>query len=139
MSLKIKLVNNRAKIPTRGSRDAAGFDLYSVEEKILKPGERATVDFGLQIELPRGYFGQICGRSGLARNSGIITGGGIIDNDYRGNIMVILINTSNEAMKIEIGSRVAQLLCVPYLIPVIEEVTSLSCTERNDSGFGSSG
>ena len=139
MNLKIKLVNKNAKIPTRGSKDAAGLDLYSVEEKILKPGERTIVDFGLQIELPRGYFGQICGRSGLARNSGIITGGGIIDNDYRGNIMVVLINTSKVDLKIAIGARVAQLLCLPYLTPVIEEVTSLSCTERNDSGFGSSG
>jgi dUTP pyrophosphatase len=137
--IKIKLVNKNAKIPTQGSQDAAGLDLFSTEEKILKAKERTIVDLGIQIELPKGYFGQISGRSGLAYNNGIIVGGGIIDNDYRGNVFAILFNLSDHDFEIKIGAKIAQLICLPYICPSMNVIEYLSRTERNESGFGSTG
>jgi dUTP pyrophosphatase len=139
MALKIKLVNDIAKIPNRASEGAAGLDLFSVEKLTLNAKGSATIDTGIQIELPNGFFGQISGRSGLARHHGIIIGGGVIDNDYRGNIQVILFNLSDCDFEIEPGMKIAQLICLPYaLFPISLEV-SLSPTERNASGFGSTG
>lgn len=139
MHFKIKRVNKHARIPFRASEKAAGFDLFSVENKILKSQNRILVDTGIQIELPDEHFGQVSGRSGLAVNQGIVVGGGIIDNDYRGNIYVLLFNLSEIDFEIHIGQRIGQILCLPFTCPQIIETDSLSSTVRNTSGFGSTG
>ena len=139
MSLKVKLTNGVAKIPSRASEGAAGLDLFSTEKVSLKAKGSATIDTGIQIELPKGFFGQISGRSGLARHHGITIGGGVIDNDYRGNVQIILFNLSDCDFEIEVRMKIAQLVCLPFATFPISLEISLSPTARNESGFGSTG
>lgn len=144
MDINIKLMNEFAKVPTRGSAQAAGWDLYAgvnYEVEIL-PHETVKIDTGIAIEIPDGYFGAIYARSGLATNYGLRPANcvGVIDSDYRGNIIVALHNDTNYRQKIAINERIAQLIIQPYL-PVSFNVVvdDLSSTERGEGGFGSTG
>lgn len=139
--LKIKKISDKAILPNYAHKGDAGLDLYAVEELILKPGERGLVHTGIQIELPENTEAQIRPRSGLALNYGITTlnSPGTIDEGYRGEIGVILINHSSEIFKIEEGMKIAQMVVKPILKVDIMEVLELSNTERNEKGFGSSG
>jgi dUTP pyrophosphatase len=140
-TLKIKKIDDKAIIPNYAHDGDAGLDLYAIGELVLSPGDRGLVHTGIQIELPKNTEAQIRPRSGLALKSGITTlnSPGTIDEGYRGEIGVILINHSNETFKIEQGMKIAQMVIKPVFKVNIIETKELSESERNENGFGSSG
>lgn len=129
--------------PSYGTDEAAGADLKAClkEDLILQPGQRALVPTGLHLEIPRGYEGQVRPRSGLAWKQGIglLNSPGTIDSDYRGEVMVIMINLGQEAVTISHGQRIAQLVIAPVLQVKFKAVEDLQDTERGAGGFGSTG
>jgi dUTP pyrophosphatase len=139
--VKFKKVQSTATIPTRGTSVAAGLDLYSSEAATVEPGQRCMVNTGLKMELPRGYEGQVRPRSGNAVKFGVtvLNSPGTIDEDYRGEIKVLLYNTSPSTFVVNPGDRIAQLViaAVSYMPPV--EVDELSDTDRGEKGWGSTG
>lgn len=141
--LKVQKLNDLAILPTQGSTAAAGWDLYAAikEDIILLPGETEKIGTGLSIEIPENYFGAIFARSGIATNNGIRPSNcvGVIDSDYRGEVIVALHNDSNFDFKIIPNMRIAQLIIIPYLSIEINEVQSLNTTSRGAGGFGSTG
>ncbi|RTZ58846.1 MAG: dUTP diphosphatase [Gammaproteobacteria bacterium] len=139
MHLKVKKLREDALLPVRKRRGDAGLDLYSVEEVVLKPGEWKAVSTGIAVEIPQGYFGLVKDRSGLALKHALHCLAGVIDENYRGEIKVVLINLGDKEVRLEKHSRIAQLLIIPYLETEVEEVEELSDTERGEKGFGSSG
>ena len=141
MKLKIKRLNSDAMIPAYQSELAAGVDLHSIEEHILEPMERKLIKTGLAFEIEEGYEVQIRPRSGLAFKYGItvLNSPGTIDADYRGEIMVLLINLGNEEFEIKKGERIAQAVIAPVVQAKIMEVEELSDTKRGEKGFGSTG
>jgi len=136
-------LDSRAVEPKYGSADAAGADLYALmdEPLTLAPGQTALVHTGLAVEIPTGFVGLVCARSGLATKRGLAPANkvGVIDADYRGEVMVALHNHSTEAQTIDQGERVAQLVLVPYLTAAYEQAEDLSDTDRGAGGFGSTG
>lgn len=138
-----KKLDARAKAPTYGTCDAAGADLYALPDGdiTIAPGETVLVHTGLSVEIPRGYVGLIFARSGLACKRGLAPANkvGVIDADYRGEIMVALYNHGAEAQTLSPGERVAQMAILPYLPAVYEERDTLSDTARGEGGFGSTG
>jgi len=141
MILKIKKLNEEAIIPAYQSELAAGFDLHSIEDCILKPGERKLIKTGLAFEIEKGYEVQIRPRSGLAFKHGItvLNSPGTIDADYRGEIMVLLINLGSEEFEIKKGDRIAQGVVAPVVQATFIETDELSDTKRGSGGFGSTG
>jgi len=141
VKLKIKKLKQEARIPSYQTKEAAGFDLHSIEDVILKPGERKLIGTGLAFEIEYGYEVQIRPRSGLAFKHGItvLNTPGTIDSDYRGEIKVLLINHSNEEFEIKKGDRIAQAIVAPVIQAEIVEVEELSDTTRGEGGFGSTG
>ena len=141
MIINIKKLRSDAVIPKRGSNGAAGYDLYSCNGDVIQPHETKKFETGLSIEIPHGYFGGIFARSGLSINEGLRPGNctGVIDEDYRGNIVVALHNDSNIPKRVEKGDRIAQLVIIPYLEATFNEVDELNGTERGSGGFGSTG
>ena len=143
MTVKFKKLNERAVMPTRGSRFSAGADLYSAEEGdvAVPAGETRLIHTGLAMEIPEGYAGLIYARSGLASKRGLAPSNkvGVVDSDYRGEIMVSLYNQSGSEQTVEAGERIAQLVVTPFLSVDFEEVSSLSDTARGEGGFGSTG
>lgn len=139
MSLRVSLLNPKAKVPTRGSSLAAGHDLYSIENIVLKARGRVVVSTGIAVAVPPGYYGRVAPRSGLAVKHGIDTAAGVIDADYRGELKVALFNHSDEDYNITEGERVAQLIIEQIFIGDIEVAESLEDTNRGAGGFGSSG
>lgn len=141
MEVKIKLLNDKAKIPTRGSKKAAGMDLYSTTDATIMPHETVKVGTGLAIQPPEGYFGAIFARSGLATKFGVRPGNctGVADEDYTGEYIVALHNDSCAPVSIKNGDRIAQLVFLPYISVEFKEVDELDKTDRGDGGFGSTG
>lgn len=137
-SLKFLKLHPAAKLPTRGSKYAAGLDLYSVEDTVIPAGGRALVRTGLSVAIPRGYYGRVAPRSGLAAEYGINVLAGIIDSDYRGEIICVLINHGREIVHLEAGRRVAQLVLESIITPQAEWADRLDETDRGAGGFGSS-
>ena len=144
--LKIKRISDNAVIPTRGSKDAAGYDLYCVASPIstiqILPGDTVKIHTGIQMEIPDGYVGLLFARSGIAIKKGLRPANavGVIDSDYRGEIIVALHNDSNTTQCVTLGDRVAQLVLVKSFAPSIKEVIEdLSETERGEGGFGHTG
>lgn len=144
--INIKKTDENAKIPTYGSVYAAGADLYAVihneENKVeILPGETAFIDTGIVMEIPNGYVGLIYARSGLACKQGLAPANkvGVIDSDYRGNIMVALYNQSNETRIVSEGDRIAQIIIQPVEQFGFKVKENLSDTIRGNGGFGSSG
>jgi len=137
--LKVKKLHPEAKPPVRKREGDAGLDLYSVEEVVLKPGERRAVSTGVAVEIPPGHFGLVKDRSGLALKEGLHCLAGVIDENYRGEVKVVLINLGEQEVRLPKGSRIAQLLIIPYAKVSVVEVGELSETERGERGFGSSG
>ena len=142
-NIKIKKLNPNATIPTYGSEYAAGADLYACIEDALTiaPGETVLVKTGLAMELPIGYAGLIYARSGLASKRGLAPANkvGVIDSDYRGEVMVALHNHSSIDQTIEPNERIAQLVITPYIKGIFSETDDLSDTVRGEGGFGSTG
>lgn len=143
MTLQIKRVRSEAVLPERATQGAAGLDLRACtnDETCIMPGDTALLPTGLAVALPEGSVGLVFGRSGLGIRHGIVPANavGVIDADYRGEILVGLTNHSAEPYIIIPGDRIAQLVIVPVLTPPIEEVMNLSDTARGDGGFGSTG
>lgn len=144
--INIKKTDENAKIPTYGSEFAAGADLYAVihneENKIeILPGETAFIDIGIVMEIPNGYVGLVYARSGLSCKQGLAPANkvGVIDSDYRGNIMVALYNQSNETRIVSEGDRIAQIIIQPVEQFGFKVTENLSNTVRGNGGFGSSG
>lgn len=142
-TVRFQKLDERAVTPAYGSAAAAGADLYAVLDAPLTVavGETVLVHTGLAVEIPAGFVGLVCARSGLATKRGLAPANkvGVIDADYRGEIMVALHNHSTAPQTIEQGERVAQLVLVPYLTAVYEEAESLTDTLRGAGGFGSTG
>lgn len=141
LGVKVKILNTDAVIPKYQTEEAAGFDLHSVDEKTIKSGERDVVKTGLAVALPKGYELQVRPRSGLALKNGItvLNTPGTVDSDYRGELMVILLNTSKEDFVIKKGDRIAQAVIKEILQADFAIVDELDSTERGTGGFGSTG
>ena len=136
--LEVKLLTPTAKMPTRGSEQAAGLDLYADNAATVFDLETTTFSTGIAIKIPEGFVGLVKPRSGLAFKYGVDSMAGVIDSDYRGEVKVLL--TSHDvSVIIEKGDRIAQLLIMPILMCAPIQVDELDATERGDSGFGSSG
>ena len=143
MNIKIKKLNENAIIPTRGSKYAAGVDLYACIDKPIEiqPHETVKIGTGLAMELPTGYFGAIFARSGLATKQGLRPANcvGCCDSDYRGDYIVPLHNDTDITQTVIPNERIAQLVIMPYLPVDFIEVDELTETERGDGGFGHTG
>lgn len=134
----LKLSNN-AYPPELGSSEAAGFDLSSAYEYIIPPHGKELVKTDLSIQLPKGTYGRIAPRSGLAWKNFINVGAGVIDPDYTGNVCILLFNHSNEDFKINKGDKVAQLICELFVRPNLTELDNIKESDRGFKGFGSTG
>lgn len=143
MVLKLMRVREGAIIPKQATAGSAGYDLCACIDapQTIEPGERCVFPSGLAAEIPAGTAGFVFTRSGLGIKKGIhVTNGvGVIDSDYRGEIRIGLHNLSAEPYTVQPGERIAQMIIMPYFAPVIEEVTSLTETDRGVGGFGSTG
>ena len=137
--MKIKRLTSDAIIPTRGSALSAGLDLYANSQYAVLPKQRQLISTGIAVALPPFTYGRIAPRSGLAVKHGIDVLAGVVDEDYRGELMVALINHDDIPFIVERGSRIAQLIIEQIVRPVIEVVEDLDDTDRNDAGFGSTG
>ena len=141
--VRVKILRQGAKLPTYGSAQAAGADLYACLEKpvTIAPGETAFVPTGIALEVPLGCAGLIYARSGMACKRGLAPANkvGVVDSDYRGEVMVALYNHGSRPQQVENGERIAQFVITPVLTPAYEMVEELSDTARNQGGFGSTG
>lgn len=135
--MKIKLTN-KGQAPVYAEPQAAGMDLRASVATIIEPGRVGKVKTDLAMEIPTGHYGALVGRSGLAAK-GILAHYGTIDESYRGELGVILFNTTDEPFKVAVGDRIAQLIIQPYVRADFELVEELSETSRGEGGFGSSG
>ena len=143
MKVNIKKLDDKAKLPTYGSEYAAGADLYAClsEDMAIAPGETKMVHTGIAMELPMGYVGLVYARSGLASKRGLAPANkvGVIDCDYRGELMVALHNHGDVVQVITDGERIAQLVIAPYITAEFTQADELSDTVRGVGGFGSTG
>ncbi|BED92361.1 MAG: dUTP diphosphatase [Candidatus Paraimprobicoccus trichonymphae] len=137
--IKIKRLYGKSMIPTKGSSCSAGYDLYAAGSYLVKANSNVKVETGIILEIPINYFGAVFARSGLATNNGIIPANcvGIIDSDYRGEIIVPIHNNFKNDYLIKYNDRIAQLIIIPFLNVNFEESEELSNTSRGNSGFGS--
>lgn len=143
MDIYFKKLNDLAKVPTRGSKDSAGYDLYAaINEGVhIPPHSTVKIGTGLAMDIPHGYFGAIFARSGIATKRGLRPANciGICDEDYRGEYIVPIHNDTPYEKYIDKGERIAQLIILPYQVLVFKEVDELSKTDRGDGGFASTG
>merc|ERR1711915_43592 len=137
--LEVAKLSENATIPTRGSPRAAGYDLYSAEAVKIPARGKGLVKTDIQIKVPSGTYGRIAPRSGLAWKNHIDIGAGVVDEDYRGNVGVVMFNHADAEFSIKAGDRIAQLVCERIAYPELEELQSLDETERGEGGFGSTG
>lgn len=141
--MNLKKLKEGARIPTYGSPWAAGADLYACEREpvVIEPGETRLIHTGLAMEIPEGLVGLIYARSGLATKKGLAPANkvGVVDSDYRGEIMVALHNHGSVAQTVEDGERIAQMVFTPYVAMEFAEVDTLQETTRGTGGFGSTG
>lgn len=141
--ISVKILREGAYLPTYGSPEAAGADLYACLEApvTIEPGKTVFLPTGIAMEVPKGCAGLIYARSGLACKRGLAPANkvGVIDSDYRGEIMVALHNHGAEAQTVAHGERIAQMVITPVLTPAYEVAEALSDTSRNTGGFGSTG
>ena len=143
MEIRIKKLNENAILPTYGSAYAAGADLYARPETdvTIQPGQTVLIHTGVALELPIGYAGLIYARSGLASKKGLAPANkvGVVDCDYRGEVMVALHNHGTQAQTVSGAERIAQLVITPYITASFIEADELSDTVRGEGGFGSTG
>ncbi len=142
MIVNIKKLNDKAVTPSCGSEYAAGYDLYANfngDTITIPAGETVKVGTGIAMEIPDGLFGAVFARSGLATKQGLrpANGVGVIDSDYRGEIIVALHNDSKADKTVQNGDRIAQIVIIPFLKAEFNELDELSDTERGEGGFGS--
>ena len=142
--IRIKKLNENARIPTRATEGSAGADLYAVCDSDcveFQPHETVLIHTGLAFEIPEGFVGLVFARSSLGTKRGLAPANkvGVIDSDYRGEVMVSLHNHTGEIQRIENGERIAQFVVVPFLSTEFVESDELDTTERGSGGFGSTG
>jgi dUTP pyrophosphatase len=137
--VKVRRLHPAAKLPERGSDLSAGADLSCLEAFTLEPGERKAVPTGLVVEIPPGWYGRVAPRSGLAGRHGIDVLGGVVDCDFRGEILVLVVNHGDAPVSFNAGERVAQLIIERAAICDFVLAEELSETARGDGGFGSTG
>lgn len=141
--MRVKKLHPHAVLPTYGSAEAAGADLYAcLEEAVtIAPGEVYWVPTGIALEVPKGCAGLVYARSSMGAKRGLAPANkvGVVDSDYRGEVKVVLLNHSNQPQTLQPGERVAQFVITPVLQPVYEEVEELTDTDRGQGGFGSTG
>lgn len=142
-NIPVKVLNNYAHLPTRGSEYAAGYDLYAATAQNIQIEPHTTVKIGtgLSFELPEGTFAAIVARSGIATKNGLRPANcvGICDADYRGQYIVALHNDTNETQIIQPQTRIAQMILLPFIEMEFTEFENLTATKRGSGGFGSSG
>ena len=136
--MKVKLLDG-ARLPDRAHPTDAGSDLFARERKVIEPGKSATFDTGVCVELPHGCYAKVESKSGLNVKHGVMCCGGVIDEPYRGSIVVKLYNLSDVPYIVERGDKIAQLIIMHYVVPEIVVVDELSETDRGTDGFGSTG
>ncbi len=143
MNVRIKKLDERATIPTYGTQFSAGADLYAVTDNdvIIAPHETVLIHTGLSIEVPEGYAGLIYARSGLASKKGLAPANkvGVVDSDYRGEVMVALHNHGEKEQTVSNGERIAQFVIAPFLKAEFTVCDELTETVRGEGGFGSTG
>jgi dUTP pyrophosphatase len=142
VELRVTLLADGARLPSRAHEGDAGLDLHAAEGTVIGPGERASVGTGIAVEIPPAHAGLVLPRSGLAARHGIalVNAPGLIDSGYRGEIRVLLLNTDrNRAFQVEPGDRIAQLVLAPVAEAVAVEAADLTESARGPGGFGSSG
>lgn len=137
--LLFKRLHTDAVLPKRGSIDAAGYDLSSVESVTIDSWSKCIIPTGWAVAIPKGYYGRVASRSGLAAKYNLEVGAGVIDSDYRGQVNVILRNLSDKPFDINVGDRIAQLVIEAIITPEALEVEDLDNTQRGTCGFGSTG
>jgi len=143
MPLSVKLLVPQAVVPVRSTPQSAGFDLFSSDSYVVRPGERAVVSTGIQIGLPPGTYGRVAPRSGHAIKNGLGVGAGVVDPDYQGELKVVLFNhDTRESFVIKPGYRIAQLILEKYDADadvVVTDAIEYSNDVRGTGGFGSTG
>ena len=141
MKIPVQRLDSELPLPQPAHQGDAGVDLRATETVTLEPGERRLIPTGIALAVPEGHVGMVTPRSGLAIRHGIsmVNAPGIVDSGYRGELQVIVINHGAEAVTLERGERIAQLVIVPFVTPVFEPVDVLPDSERGTGGFGSSG
>ena len=144
--MKYKKLSKTARAPTRGSEGAAGWDLYADINGafgflVIEPGDTVLIPTGIALDISPGYFGALYARSGLATKQGLrpATGVSVIDQDYKGELLVPLYNDSKESRVVQNGERIVQIVFQPYNTDDLVEVDELGTTKRGDGGFGSTG
>ena len=137
---RVKIVlDEEAFLPVRQTVGSAGYDIHSSVEEVIKPNSRKLISTGLKIDIPIGMYARIAPRSSLACKKSIDVVAGVVDNDYRGEVKVLLINNGNEDFIVEKSSRIAQIIFEKYGTPKLEVVSELDETVRGQGGFGSTG
>ncbi|XP_049536638.1 deoxyuridine 5'-triphosphate nucleotidohydrolase [Anopheles darlingi] len=137
--LKFAKLTENAFAPTKGSAKAAGYDLRSAYDYTVPARGKLLVMTDIQVQVPEGCYGRVAPRSGLAVKNFIDVGAGVVDEDYRGNVGVVLFNHGEAAFEVKKGDRIAQFICEKIAYPELEELPSLTDTERGSGGFGSTG
>ena len=137
--LNFKRLDQRAVLPSRGSSLSAGLDIYAIEDLTIRPGERALAQTGLAVAIPKGFYGRLAPRSGLATQKGLDTLAGVIDADYRGEIRCLLYNAGDETINLPAQSKICQLIIEKIITPAAVWVDEISDTDRGHGGFGSTG
>jgi len=137
--MKVKKLAYEARLPTRGSGGAVGYDLYSIDTVVIPPKHRALLSTGIAVVLPPGVYGRVAPRSSLALKYRIQVGSGVIDPDYTGEVKVILFNHGHADFEVNKGDRIAQLILEKCDTPEVVEIGFLEETERGAGGFGSTG
>ena len=138
-TLNFKRLDDRATLPTRGSAESAGLDLYSIEDLTIEPKQRVLARTGLAVAIPPGHYGRIAPRSGLAMRSGLDVLSGVIDADYRGEIGCLLYNTGDETISLPAQTKICQLIIEKIIMPTAAWSDDLTETDRGSGGFGSTG
>jgi len=138
-TLRFKQLDPRAVLPQRGSVLSAGLDVCCIEELRIEPKQRVMARTGLASSIPPGFYGRVAPRSGLAAKSGLDVLAGVIDSDYRGEIVCVLYNTGDESIKLPAGSKICQLIIEQIITPEAAWATDLDETARGAGGFGSTG
>lgn len=139
MTLQIQKLHPDAQLPIFAYNGDAGADIFSIEQLELLPGEKAAVRTGLKLAIPEGYAGFVWDKSGLAVKHHIKTMAGVIDSNYRGELLIVLTNLGRQPYQVEKWSKIAQLVISPVYIPQIVETEIQDVTERGEKRFGSSG
>lgn len=137
--LDFNRLDDRATLPTRGSAESAGLDLYSIEDLMIEPKQRVLARTGLAVAIPPAHYGRIAPRSGLALRTGLDVLSGVIDADYRGEIGCLLYNTGDETIELPAQSKICQLIVEKIITPEAVWADEIDETDRGSDGFGSTG